>query len=95
MASSDDLLTRAQRGAHAQALKEQLEHRIHDKERAILSRAITEYRGNTLTGDNARAYLAAIAEVRSLLQDLDRDVRAGQEARERLMSPSPTGTARS
>ena len=93
MASPDAVLAAASRGATALALKEQLEHRIHDKERAILSRAISEYRGGTLTGDNARAYLSAIAEVRSLLMDLDRDVRQAQEARERLMSPSPDGTA--
>lgn len=74
-------------------LREQLEHRVHEKERAILQRAVTDYRGNTLTGEQARAYIAAIAELRSLLGDLDRDVRQGQEARERLMSPSPHGTA--
>lgn len=93
MARTDEDLTRAQRGATAAVLKEQLEHRVHEKERAILSRAIAEYRGNTLTGENARAYIAAITEVRSLLGDLTRDVREGQEARQRLMSPSPDGTA--
>ena len=93
MASRDDDLTRAQRGATANALREQLEHRINDKCAAIIARAIAEYRGGILTSDNARAYIAAIAEVRGLLIEVTREAREGQEARERLMSPSPDGTA--
>jgi hypothetical protein len=90
---ADADIDRAAKAVDAADLKARLESRIHDKERAIISRAIGEYRGNTLTGDNARAYFAAIAEIRGLLIDLDRDVRQGQEARHRLMSPSPDGTA--
>ena len=83
-----------ERGVLALQAKTVLDDRLQDRERDILTRAIREWHGGTLTGDNARAYLAAIAELRGLRADLDREVRSGREARERLTAPSPAGTAR-
>ena len=88
---SDADVERAARGGVAAALQHQFDQRIAEKENQILRRAITDYRANTLTGDTARAAIAAIAELRSLMGDLDRDVRLGQEAQDRLMTGVANG----
>lgn len=91
MASKDEDFETAQRGATSGMLLEQMEQRIAERERAIHKRAMGEWFGRTLTGDDARAYWAAIAELRGLLTELQADVRKGQDARNRLIAQPITG----
>ena len=79
-----------QRAAQAKAVVNQ---RLLDNETAILNAACTQYRAGTLDPQRAYGVLAQIAALRDLAFALDKDVRKASEARARLVSPGPTGTA--
>lgn len=81
---------RAHRGMLAAAARQELHRRVVERSEAILSRLIGQARTKEgLSGDEAKAGIAAIGEMRLLLSDVERDIRQGEEARERIVSPSP------
>jgi hypothetical protein len=89
----DALSAQVARGHLSAQLRAVLGDRLQKRSDFLLTKAIGEWHGQTLTGENARATIAALAELRALAADLDRDVLSGAQAHERLTSPSPNGTA--
>jgi len=84
----DDQATAA-RGAHAGMAKAELGRRVTERVEAILNGLIIKHRGKDgLSGDEAKAGIAAICEMRLLLEDVNRDIRQGEQARERMMAPT-------
>lgn len=80
----------AQRGQLSGLVRQEIGHRLDRRVLRILDGLVMRYRNGDLGGDDARAGIAAIAELKGLLDDLDRDVRQAEEARERLMTaPGP------
>ena len=74
----------AQRGAHAAMAKAELHRRVTERVESILSALINQHRKNALSGDDAKAGVAAVCEMRLLLEDVNRDIRLGEQARERI-----------
>lgn len=74
----------AQRGTHAAMAKGELQRRVAERVESILNGLINQHRKNELSGDDAKAGVAAICEMRLLLEDVNRDIRRGEEARERI-----------
>lgn len=61
-------------------IRTEIRTRIIAREQSVLNRLIAKYRSDQLAEDEARAGIAAIAELRGFLMDLDRDVRKAEEA---------------
>ena len=81
------------RGQMSGLLKAEVQSRLLAREQSVVNKLIGKYHSDQLTGEDARAGIAALAELRGLFQDLTRDARLGQDASERLMkSGQPTGT---
>ena len=85
----DDEFTRLQRGASAGYVRADLAQRLAIRESKLMSAVIAKWRAGQLTGDDARATIAAIAELRGILDDLEREARQGQDARQRVMQEAP------
>jgi len=88
--SDSDLV---ERGAHAAAAKAELHRRVTERVERILSDLITKHRSKGLSGDDAKAGIAAICEMRLLLEDVNRDIRQGEKARTSIMAPGPADSA--
>ena len=79
---------RVQRGHLAAQVRQELQRRVTERTESMLNDAITKARTSTgLSGEDAKAVLLAIGNMRLLLADANRDVRQGEEAQQRLMSP--------
>lgn len=79
----------AHRGVAAAMARAELHRRVTERTEALLGSLIAKHRGKDgLSGDEAKAGIAAICEMRLLLEDVNRDIRQGEQARERLMAPS-------
>lgn len=94
MADPDRDLDTIQQGGRAALVRAELTQRIAAAERRLLDEVGAAWRDRTLTGDDAKAAVAALWELRSLLADVDRTVRRSEQARARVMSPSPPGQRR-
>ena len=67
--------------------KAELGRRVTERVESILNTLIIKHRGKDgLSGDEAKAGIAAICEMRLLLEDVSRDIRQGEDARKRIMS---------
>jgi hypothetical protein len=69
-------------------IRTEIRTRIIAREQSILARLVGKYRGDQLTGDDARSGIATLTELRSLLSDLDRDVRKSEEAEKVVLGPA-------
>jgi hypothetical protein len=81
----------AQRGVLAAAARAELHRRVEDRVDRILTSLINRHRDpkGGISGDDAKAGIAAISEMRLLLATVESDIRQGELARDRLMAPSP------
>ena len=78
----------------AAAARAELHRRVTERVEAILSGLINKYRTKDgLRDDDAKAGVAAIAEMRLLLGTVETDIRQGEQARDRLMAPSREDSA--
>lgn len=82
-----------ERGNHAAAAKAELHRRVTERVERILADLISKHRSKGLSGDDAKAGVAAICEMRLLLEDVNRDIRQGEQARSTIMAPSPRDSA--
>jgi hypothetical protein len=90
MARAVDDADRIERGTLAGMARAEMHHRVDERTERLLTSLVGRHRANQLSGDDAKAGIAALSEMRLLLDDVERDVRQGEEARERLhTSPSP------
>jgi len=88
--SLDDQATAA-RGAHAGMAKAELQRRVTERVESILNNAINKHRGKDgLSGDEAKAVIATVSEMRLLLGGVETDIRQGEQARQRMMAPTGT-----
>ena len=76
----------------AGALAAEVRARVIAREQTIINRLIGKFRGDGLAANDALTGIASLAELRSLLTDLDRETRQGQEAQEKLLSGSALST---
>jgi hypothetical protein len=67
-------------GEQAAGLVGPLQREVDHRTQSIISRLVAEYRARKLTGELALLAVAEIAGLRSLLSDLQSQVRQGQEA---------------
>ena len=88
-----DDIGRIEVGQQAAQAKAAVNRRLADAETSILNRTLTAYRAGTLSDQQAGRAIAEISALRDLTFALDKDVRKASEARERIVSPGPTGTA--
>ena len=80
----------AQRASLAAQAKAELHRRVTERAESVLAYAISQSLSKDgISGDDAKAAIVAIRELRRLLEDVNRDIRQGEQARERLMAPSP------
>lgn len=79
----------AQRGQLAGLLRAEVGARIERRMARIIDELVMRHRGADLTDAHARASVAALAELKGFLADLDRELRQAAEARERLMTAVP------
>lgn len=80
---------RIEKGTLAAVARQELYRRVNERSEALLTNAISKARTKDgLSGDEAKAVIAAIGEMRLLLGDVERDIRQGEEARNRIVSPS-------
>ena len=71
----------------AAAARAELHRRVTERSETLLGQLINKHRSKDgLSGDDAKAGVAAIGEMRLLLEDVNRDVRLGEQARERMVS---------
>ena len=84
----------AHRGAAAALARAELRRRVGERTEALLGALIGRHRSKDgLSGDDAKAGIAAIGEMRLLLEDVNRDIRQGEQARERMMAPGREDSA--
>lgn len=81
-----DPLEQIQKAELAALVRAQMGGRITTRRETLLTQAKTAHRAGTLTNEQARAVVAQLVVLDDLLADLDRDVRKGEEARDRLVS---------
>ena len=77
----DSQIQKIRQGAVAQVTLSEIGERVVKKEVQLISKAISLYRGNELTGEAAQMTIAAIAELRSLLSTLGQEAQEGITAR--------------
>ena len=77
----DDQINKIRKGAIAQMTLSEIGERIVKKEVQLINTAIGLYRGNQLTGEAAQMTIAALAELRSLLNTLGQEAQEGITAR--------------
>ena len=83
-----------QRATLAVSVKAELTRRVEARVDSILASLINKHRMTAgVTGDEAKAAVAAISEMRLLLGAVDSDLRQGEQARQRLMAPSREDSA--
>ena len=79
----------AQRGLLAAQAKAELHRRVTERAESVLSNAVMQsISKDGISGDEAKAAIVAIRELRRLLEDVNRDIRQGEQARGTLMAPS-------
>ncbi len=67
-------------GKTAQLALSEMSGRIAEREQRIISRLVSEYRSDSLTNDALRGGIGAIAELRSVMDDMKRKMNKGFEA---------------
>jgi len=78
--SIDENADIAKAGKTAQVALSEMSGRIAEREKRIISRLVSEYRADSLTNDALRGGIGAIAELRSILSDMEREMKKGFEA---------------
>lgn len=78
--TQDDRFESVGRGQQARIVHSEIADRIAFKEGQIINRLVSAYRSNKLTGDMLVGAVASIAEMRSLVGDLETEIQQGIEA---------------
>jgi len=79
------------KGQVAKFLQSQLADIVIEREEVILNGLINSFNSNRLTNERMLAGIAAIAELRKLMGELDRSATKGMNASEIEHSPGPNG----
>jgi len=79
------------KGQVAKFLQSQLADIVIEREEVILNGLINSFNSNRLTNERMLAGIAAIAELRKLMGELDRNATKGMNAAEIEHSPGPNG----
>lgn len=85
MPDREELETNSARGRTAQLLYAELKITIAEREAAIIQKLVRNYIDGCLDEATMRGGIAGIAELRSLLDGVQREVRLGLESLEELM----------
>ena len=80
--NQEDRLEHIGRGQQARIVHAEVSDRIAFKEATIINRLVSTYRAGKLTHEQTLAGIASIAEMRSLLGDLETEIKQGIEASE-------------